>query len=123
MDKTKTQGEITTEVRRTTLLKNNVIIVEHFSALTIYNHQSCPAWDKFFAKCAKLGRFARVGCSDRVKFLQNNNIDASRNDNESQPHENEINDPVAFAEFTSHNGWEELYNYSMMAMADAPNKR
>ena len=46
--------------------------------------------------------------SDNENFLQNNNVDESRNDNESQPHETEDNDPVAFAEFTSHNGWEEL---------------
>ena len=37
-DKTKTQGEIKTEVRRTKLLKNNAINVEKRSALIIYKN-------------------------------------------------------------------------------------
>ena len=58
--------------------------------------------------------------SDQVNFLQNNEDDP-QNENESQQQENYDNDPLAFAEFTSRNGWEELQrdNYLMMSISDA----
>ena len=86
------------------------------------NHlQLCPARDKICTKCAKCGHFAKVCFSDQVNFLQNNEEDDQQKENESQHQENNDNDPVAFADFTSRNGWEELQrnNYSMMSISDA----
>ena len=59
-------------------------------------------------------------CSERVNFLQNNNDDQPSVDDD-QPQNTEHNDPVAFAEFTSKIGWEELQrdNFSMLATAEA----
>ena len=53
---------------------------------------------------------------NHVKFHQNNADNESRDENESQHQDNEDNDPVAFADFTSQNGWEELQrdNYSIL---------
>ena len=86
------------------------------------NHlQSCPARDKICTKSAKRGHFAKVCRSDQVKFLKNNEEDDPQNENENQHQENDDNDPVAYAEFTSRNGWEELQreNYSIMSISDA----
>ena len=79
------------------------------------NHlQSCRARDKI---CT----FAKVCRSDHVNFPQINTEDESRNENASQPHEIEVNYPVALADFTSRNGWEELQRdkYSMMSISFA----
>ena len=59
--------------------------------------------------------------SDQVNFLKNNEDDDPQIKIENQHQENHNNDPVAFAEFTTRNGWEELQrdNYSMMAISDA----
>ena len=53
---------------------------------------------------------------NHVKFHQNNADNESRDENESQHQDNEDNDPVAFADFMSQNGWEELQrdNYSIL---------
>ena len=68
------------------------------------NHlQFCPAKDKICSKCAKRGQFAKVCRSTNVNYLGNN---------EEQQEEAEIEstgtdtDPVAYAEFTTNNGWE-----------------
>ena len=88
-------------------------------AQTIYNHVQPEI--KVCTKCAKRGPFAKVCRSDHVNFLQTNADNESRIENESQHHKNEDNDPVAFADFTSQNGWEELQrdNYSMLSISDA----
>ena len=55
-----------------------------------------------------------------MNFLQNNNDDQPSVDDD-QPQNTEDNDPVAFAEFTSKIGWEEIQraNLSMLAIAEA----
>ena len=117
--KIKTQGEIKTGVLKTILKQKqcykcgNPFSPNHF--------KSCLARDKFCTKCVKRGHFAKICRSDEVNFLQSNADDESRKENESQHHENEENDPVAFAEFMSRNGWEELQrdNYFMLSISDA----
>ena len=84
------------------------------------NHlQTCPAKDKIFAKCAKRGHFAKVCRSTQVNYLEDTQVD--------QPEEldTEIleteNDPVAFAKFSSSNGWDDYHldNFSVIAIAES----
>ena len=71
------------------------------------NHfQSCPARDKVCTKCPKRAHFAKVCRSNHVNFLQNNADNESRDKKESHHQRNEVNDPVAFADFTSQYSWE-----------------
>ena len=84
------------------------------------NHlQSCPAKDKFCSKCAKRGHFAKVCRSTNVNYLGNRQ-DEQQEEIETESLENE-NDPVAFAEFTSNNGWDEyqIDIFSVMAIAES----
>ena len=82
------------------------------------NHlQYCPANDKLCSKCAKRRHFAKVCRSTNVNYL--GNID------EEQQEETEIEstgtdtDPVAYAEFTTNNGWENYQkdDFSVMAIS------
>ena len=84
------------------------------------NHlQSCPAKDKNWSKYAKPGHFAKVCRPGSV-----NNM-GDRNDEEQQeeigPESQETDEPVAFAEFLSNNGWDEYQNdkLSVMAISEA----
>ena len=69
------------------------------------NHlQTCPAKDKICAKCAKRGHFAKVCRSTQVNYLEDTQIDQQEElDTESLETQN---DRVAFAEFSSSNGWD-----------------
>ena len=78
------------------------------------NHlQFCPAKDKICSKCAKRGHFANV------KYLGTRQ-DEQQEEIETESLETE-NDPVAFAEFTSNNGWDEyqIDKFSVMAIAES----
>ena len=73
------------------------------------NHlQSCPAKDKICSKWAKRGHFAKVCRSTKVIYIGNIN--------EEQQEETETEstgtdtDQVAYAEFTTNNGWENYPN-------------
>ena len=84
------------------------------------NHlQSCPAKDKICSKCAKRGHFAKVCRSTNVKHLGTRQ-DEQQEEIETESLETE-NDPVAFAELTSNNGWDEyqIDNFSVMAIAES----
>ena len=84
------------------------------------NHlQTCPAKDKICAKCAKRGHFAKVCRSTQVNYLEDTHVDQNEElDTESLETEN---DPVAFAEFSSRNGWDDYQkdNFSLMAIAES----
>ena len=84
------------------------------------NHlQSCPAKDKICAKSAKRGQFAKVCRSTKVNYLEDTQVDQQEElDTESLGTEN---DPVAFAEFSSSNGWDDnqIDNFSVMAIAES----
>ena len=73
------------------------------------------------SKCAKRGNFANVDqCrSTNVKYLEDRN-DEQQHETET---ENDITDnfPVAFAVFTSKDGWEECQvdKFSVMAISEA----
>ena len=82
------------------------------------NHlQSCPAKDKICSKSAKRGHFA--------KFCRSTNVNYLRNTNEEQQEETEIEitdtDSVAYAEFTTSNGWENYHidEFSVMAISES----
>ena len=84
------------------------------------NHlQSCPAKDKICSKCAKCGNFAKVCRSTNVNYLGNIN--------EEQQEETKIEstgtytEPVAYAEFTTNNGWEnyQVDDFSVMAISES----
>ena len=84
------------------------------------NHlQSCPAKDKICAKCAKRGHFAKVCRSSQVNYLEDTQI-GQQEETDTESLETE-NDPVAFAEFSSNNGWNEnpIDNFSIMAIAES----
>ena len=69
------------------------------------NHlQPCPARDKICSNCAKRGHFAKVCRSTNVNYLGNRQ-DEQQEEIETESLETE-NDPVAFAELTSNNGWD-----------------
>ena len=68
----------------------------------------------------KGGQFSKACCSANVNFLQNNNKDQpTEEDDQLQCRKN--NHPVAFAEFTSQNGCEELQrdNFSVMEISES----
>ena len=84
------------------------------------NHlQSCPAKDKICSKCAKRGHFAKV--------CRSTNVNYQGNKNEEQQEEPEIEStemdthPLAYAEFTTNNGWEnyQIDKFSVMAMSES----
>ena len=84
------------------------------------NHlQSCPAKDKICSKCAKRGHFAKVFRSTNFNYLGNTN--------EEQQQETKIEstgtdtDPVAYAEFTTNNGWEnyQMDDFSVIAILES----
>ena len=82
------------------------------------NHlQSCPAKDIICAKCAKRLHFAKVCRSTQVNFLEDKD---KQEELETESLDTE-NDPVAFAELSSSNGWEDyqIDNFSVMAMAES----
>ena len=91
--------------------QNNVINAE---TNTIRHLQSCPAKDKICSKCAKRGHFAKVCRSTNVNYL------GTRQDEQQEEIETVSleTDPVAFAEFTSNNGWDEyqIDKFSVMAI-------
>ena len=84
------------------------------------NHlQTCPAKDKICAKCAKRGHFAKVCRSTQVNYLEDTQIDQQEElDTESLETEN---DRVAFAEFSSSNGWDnyQIDNFLVMAIEES----
>ena len=68
------------------------------------NHlQSCPAKDKICSICAKRGHFAKLCRSTNANYLGDRH-EEQQEEFETEIRETEI-DPVAFAEFTSNNGW------------------
>ena len=84
------------------------------------NHlQSKPVKDKICSKCAKRGHFAKVCRSTNVNYLGDTN--------EEQQEETELentetdNDLIAYAEFTTNNGWEEsqIDKFSVMAIVES----
>ena len=80
--------------------------------------QSCPAKDKIGSKCVKRGRFAKVCRSTNVNYLGNQQ-DEQQEEIETDSLEIE-NFPMAFAEFTSNNVWDEyqIEKFSVMAIAE-----
>ena len=84
------------------------------------NHlQSCPAKDKICSKCAKRGHFGKVFRSTNVNYLEDRH-EEQQEELETERLETE-NDPVAFAEFTSNNGWDDyqIDKFSVMAIAES----
>ena len=84
------------------------------------NHfQTCRAEDKICTKCAKRGHFAKICGSKNVNYLGNRQ-DEQPEEIETGSLENE-NDPVAFAEFKSNNGWDEyqIDKSRVMAIAES----
>ena len=80
------------------------------------NHlQSCPAKDKICSKCAKRGQFAIVCRSTNVNYLGNTN-DEQQEEKEIESTETDT-DPVAYAEFTTNNGWENYQIDEITVMA------
>ena len=84
------------------------------------NHlHSCPAKDKICSKCAKRGHFAKVCRSTNFNYLGKTN--------EEQQEEPEIastgtdTDPVAYAEFTTNNSWEndQIEDFSVKAISES----
>ena len=85
------------------------------------NHlQSCSAKDKIYSKCAKRGHFAKVCRSGNVKYMGDRNKEEEQEETESESQGKEL-DPVAFADFTSNDGWEEYHvdNFLVMAISEA----
>ena len=85
------------------------------------NHlQSCPAKDKICSKCAKWGHFAKVCRSGTVNYPGQRIDEGEQEETESESQGTEP-DPVAFADFTSKNGWEvyQVDNFSVMAISEA----
>ena len=82
--------------------------------------QSCPAKDKVCSKSAKRGHFAKVCRSVNVNYLGDRNNDEEQNKIGSKSQETEPQ-PVAFADFSSENGWEEYHvdNFPVMAISEA----
>ena len=88
------------------------------------NHlQSCPAKDKICSQCAKRGHFAKICRSTNVNCLGNRQ-DEQQEEIETESLETE-NDPMAFAELTSNNGWDEyqIDKFSVMATAESNTDR
>ena len=85
------------------------------------NHlQSYPAKEKICSKCVKRGDFAIVCRSGNVNYMEDRNNDEEQEETESESQGTEL-DPVAFADFTSKDGWGEHHvdNFSVRAISEA----
>ena len=83
------------------------------------NHlQSCPAKGKICSKCAKRGNFAKVCLSSNVNYLGNTN-EEQQEETETESTETD-SDPVAYAEFTTNNGWK---NYQISESFEIKNTK
>ena len=76
----------------------------------------CPVKDKICTKRAKRGRFEKVCRSTNVNYKQETD---SQQDNEEEASitAERNNDPVAYAEYMSANGWEEIPQDSFTVLA------
>ena len=84
------------------------------------NHlQSCPTKDKICSKCTKRGHFAKVCRSTNVNYLGNTN-EEQQEETETESTRTDT-DPVAYAEFTTNNGWEnyQIDDFSVMAISES----
>ena len=82
------------------------------------NHlQSFSAKVKICSKCAKWGHFAEVCYPENFTYVGDRNDKEEKEEIETQSQETD-KDPVAFAEFTSNNGWDEykIDNFSVKAI-------
>ena len=80
---------------------------------------SYPPKDKVCSKCAKRGHFAKVCRFTNANYLGTQQ-DKQHEEIETKSLETET-DPVAFAKFTSKNGWDEnqIDKFSVMAIAES----
>ena len=84
------------------------------------NLQSSPAKDKICSKCAKRWHFAKACRSGHVNYMGDRNDEEQQEEIETESQETD-NNPVAFAEFTSNNGWDEYQTdkFSVMTISEA----
>ena len=69
--------------------------------------QICQAKDKIYAKCAKRGHFTKLCRSSDVNVLHRDNKEQPTTEGDVTK-QAEKNDLLAFADFTSNNGYEKL---------------
>ena len=84
------------------------------------NHlQSCPAKDQICSKFAKRRHFAKICRSTNVNYRENT-PEVRQEETEIESTETDT-DPVASAEFTTNNGWEnyQIDEFSVMAISES----